>query len=457
MNQATLVQTIQALRTFAAWLLLTLAVAADWTEVTFGDQPVAIGAGARALGMGGAFTAVADDATASTWNPAGLVQCERPEMSLSLGAYRTTIIDDDAHNDHNAVQPDHISAMLPFFAGGCQQVVGVSWQRQYDYTREFTVRQASSVDAGFFILSSDDRDHITKDGSLASLGISYAIEPSPGFAIGLTANVWGDRWTGASHYRERSQRVARTTLTFPGPVDFTQIDTFLGDDQTRVASGWNVVGGCWWQATPALTVALTVKPGYRLHLETSSTLQHSVDDGMTITTTDTVTGSDVDLRHPPSATLGLAWRQADLHTVACDVTWTRWRNYAIEDSEGRHSPIFRLAEPDEFPDLWSVRFGYEYVAILPQVVLVPRIGALVEWLPAVTAAPSLYAVDQAAVTRDRWIGLTAGLGVCQRDTVWDFAIQVRRGVGVGAGQFTVSDQTADVTIITARLGVAQSF
>ena len=43
------------------------AAALDLVDSTFGDQPVAIGAGARALGMGGAFSAVADDATASTW------------------------------------------------------------------------------------------------------------------------------------------------------------------------------------------------------------------------------------------------------------------------------------------------------------------------------------------------------------------------------------------------------
>ncbi|MDE0553955.1 MAG: hypothetical protein OXI24_07065, partial [Candidatus Poribacteria bacterium] len=32
--------------------------------------------GARALAMGNAFTAVADDATAGFWNPAGLIQCQ---------------------------------------------------------------------------------------------------------------------------------------------------------------------------------------------------------------------------------------------------------------------------------------------------------------------------------------------------------------------------------------------
>ena len=41
-----------------------------------------VGAGARANGMGGAFTAIADDATAASWNPAGLAQLRQPEISV---------------------------------------------------------------------------------------------------------------------------------------------------------------------------------------------------------------------------------------------------------------------------------------------------------------------------------------------------------------------------------------
>ena len=35
------------------------------------------GVGARSLGLGGAFTAIADDATSTIWNPAGLPATER--------------------------------------------------------------------------------------------------------------------------------------------------------------------------------------------------------------------------------------------------------------------------------------------------------------------------------------------------------------------------------------------
>lgn len=40
------------------------------------------GFGARALGMGGAFIAIADDASAASWNPAGIGQLIRPELTI---------------------------------------------------------------------------------------------------------------------------------------------------------------------------------------------------------------------------------------------------------------------------------------------------------------------------------------------------------------------------------------
>lgn len=45
-----------------------------------------IGGGVRARAMGGAFTAIADDASAVTWNPAGLIQLLDPQVSFS-GAF----------------------------------------------------------------------------------------------------------------------------------------------------------------------------------------------------------------------------------------------------------------------------------------------------------------------------------------------------------------------------------
>jgi hypothetical protein len=56
-----------------------------WSPITFGQttvEPPMVNPGARSLGLGGAFAAVADDATAAWANPSGLMQLARPEISL---------------------------------------------------------------------------------------------------------------------------------------------------------------------------------------------------------------------------------------------------------------------------------------------------------------------------------------------------------------------------------------
>ncbi|HEX3135666.1 MAG TPA: hypothetical protein VHX44_19040, partial [Planctomycetota bacterium] len=99
-----LVPTLLALAAFTS-----STTAADVTIVPFDGSPIPIGAGARALGMGGAFTAVADDATANTWNPAGMTQLERPEASIS-GAYNWRQARFASDTDSNSsVDLDHLA------------------------------------------------------------------------------------------------------------------------------------------------------------------------------------------------------------------------------------------------------------------------------------------------------------------------------------------------------------
>jgi hypothetical protein len=56
------------------------------------------GVGARALAMGGAFVAVADDATAAYWNPAGLAQLEGREFTLMHAGQWANVVKRDFLN-----------------------------------------------------------------------------------------------------------------------------------------------------------------------------------------------------------------------------------------------------------------------------------------------------------------------------------------------------------------------
>jgi hypothetical protein len=53
-------------------------------QPAFVTEAVLINPGARSIALGGAFAAVADDATAALANPAGLVQIARPEISAEI-------------------------------------------------------------------------------------------------------------------------------------------------------------------------------------------------------------------------------------------------------------------------------------------------------------------------------------------------------------------------------------
>jgi Uncharacterised protein family (UPF0164). len=66
-----------------AWFVCAAAASAGDTYVAkYAGEFMAIGVGGRALGLGGAYVALANDVTAGYWNPAGLARINYPEFSL---------------------------------------------------------------------------------------------------------------------------------------------------------------------------------------------------------------------------------------------------------------------------------------------------------------------------------------------------------------------------------------
>ena len=117
------------------------------------SAPLPSGSGARALGLAGAFTAVADDATAASWNPAGLTQLERPEVS---GVLRFSF-ERDRHqsrdtsfrvgeDDFNNVTLNYLSLVYPFYSPPIKRnvVVSLNLQEAYDFTQSFSARPSGT-------------------------------------------------------------------------------------------------------------------------------------------------------------------------------------------------------------------------------------------------------------------------------------------------------------------------
>ena len=99
------------------------------------------GNGARAAGMGYAFTGLADDATAISWNAAGLTQLQSPEASIitrfGFGAYSIDIPDVDVDIETSSkFQLNFASIVFPFSVSEKNVVGGIAFRRFFDFSNK---------------------------------------------------------------------------------------------------------------------------------------------------------------------------------------------------------------------------------------------------------------------------------------------------------------------------------
>ncbi|MDD5529936.1 MAG: hypothetical protein PHX21_07895 [bacterium] len=122
------------------------------------SAPIEIGVGTRAQGMGGAFVGVADDASATYWNPAGLGKLEDGEARFMHW------LPDELQN----VSIEWFGLSYPFTLVN-PQGIGISW-----------LRKGASLEQG--------RDTITTSMSENTYSFSYGFSLVKKLIVGVTAN-----------------------------------------------------------------------------------------------------------------------------------------------------------------------------------------------------------------------------------------------------------------------------
>lgn len=404
-------------------------------QVGVSSSPNPVGSGARAVGMGGAFIAIADDATAASWNPAGLIQLEKPELSI-VGAYF-----DRREEFSSAVHPEidntgevddfnvnYFSATYPFRFHR-NMVVSVNYQRLYEFDRSFDY----SFDYSSLGVNLTQHKHFNQNGYVGALGLAYAVEVTPRLSLGATLNIWTDDLFWDNEWEETFTEHGVGTQ---GGVPVT-IDTRYTDKYSDFR-GVNANFGLLWNVNEHLTLGAVVKTPFDADIRHEYRFTQTSTFGPPVSTTVSSQDSmaeDVELRMPLSYGVGLAWRVSDALCFDLDVYRTHWSDYILTDSQGNEfSPIDgRPESTSDVDDTTQVRVGGEYLFISQKrnMVIPLRAGFFYDPEPSHGDVRDFY-------------GIAVGSGIAYKKFIFDVAYQLRWGRDVDTGNLIATSE-ADVT------------
>ena len=411
-----------------------LLAATIFQQVGIASSPNPVGSGARALGMGGAFIGVADDATAASWNPAGLVQLERPELSV-VGdyTYRRAEYSSDLRPEINNTGEDdelrlnYLSFTYPFHFYK-NIVVSINYQRLYDFDRSFE-HSLDFSSAGLDLLSNRKFD---QNGFLGALGLAAAIEITPKISFGATLNIWTDELLWENEWEANFGE--RGVGTVGGVA--TTIDTEI-EEKFSQFRGINANFGLLWNISKLFTLGVVVKTPFEASLEHEFTFQQVQTLGPPVNTTirsQQIVKEDVDLNMPLQFGFGFACRLSDALTIDLDVYRTDWSEFKLTDSQGNEfSPVDgRPKNESDVDDTTQVRLGGEYLFIMQEkeMVVPLRAGLFYDPEPSEDGARDFF-------------GFSIGSGIAYKRFIFDAAYQFRWGNSVDTGNLIATSE-ADV-------------
>ena len=285
-------------------------------EIALQRSSVLLGSGARALGMGGAFLARADDATAASWNPAGLSYLRRPEVSVvgfhgsrsSTGRDTTGQITSTDTFDGDTL--DFISVAHPLQLGRQFGSVQLSYQRLLPFGGDRRIAIPETRATRVFDLS--------LEGGFDVVALGTGVLLWQRLRVGATLNRW---FNGFEQQTTRLQRFQARTVT--QTVQRTELDL----------SGWNVNAGAIWTPAAPLNVGVVVKTPFtaRMRLARSRTDFFTDIPSPETTTSNRSVSEDLRLELPWAVGLGVSVRPRSALTVSADYTRTAWSEARIRE------------------------------------------------------------------------------------------------------------------------------
>jgi long-subunit fatty acid transport protein len=419
--------------------VLLLPLQAISSELNIGSSYNPVGSGARAIGMGGAFIGVADDATAASWNPGGLVQLEKSEISI-VGSFLKRN-DDFVTNQFLENQSESYNSINYFSLTHCfsyfqrNMVISLNYQNLYDFNRDWSNLQISTTKIGttYTIPDKDvtiqyqtdfEIENIKYDGNLSALGLACSFEVNPKFSFGITFNIWDNdlfknAWKTKFDTKVTVNKITEEPSKNPIIERNGELEPFYSKREYSLENGFNTNIGFLWHITSALTLGGVYKSRFTADLKQSSIMNNEQKPD-----------ESNELTMPSSYGIGLAWRLQNIWTLSLDIYRTEWDEFILKNSFEEISPLIP-SMPDENNSInaqpipiikptHQVRFGTEYLVInkANKTIIPFRFGLFYDPIPG-KGYP------------DKAWGFSLGSGFSKSPYNFDIAFQYRQANDIG--------------------------
>jgi len=389
---------------FFSWLFFP---SPGWAQlkqsIEIASSPHPVGSGARALGMAGAYIGSADDATAASWNPAGLKHLVNPEISL-VGAYslRSERLDFDKSPEASGTyrlddwNVNYLSVTYPVRRFKKNFFLSLNYQHLYDFSKKLSSYHWHS----FSERPSWDMNYqadCEQSGGLRALSPALAVMVTPRLTLGMAANIWSDKLFA-------NEWVAKYHTDGQGTIDKVPVVSHADSCEKYRFSGLNFNLGLLWDIGEVFTLGAVYKTPFTADLEHTSTLYHiekypqnSLPDKYTYESKK----EKEELSMPRSYGLGLAYHpfdsSGDLLVIDLDIYRTEWGDYELIKKDGsRISPITGYSKSEvTVKPTWQVRLGAEYAFVTERRRIIPTIrgGAFYDPEPAPDKPDDFYGVS----------------------------------------------------------------
>lgn len=333
--------------------------------------------GARSLGFGGAFIALADDATAAFANPAGLVQLFKPEMSVELRNW-----------SHSTPFTESGRAEGLPSGAGIDTIVGLrTATSRYDasglsflslafprgdwsvavFRHQYADLEFASETQGLFggttccqIRNFDQR--ATSDLNMASYGLAAATRVGDRFSIGVTL-VYYDAslhaWAAEYRFDDDTIESFFARNSYLPSRSYLSTRLFLDD------TSWTATGGFLWKPSDKWSLGGVYRQGARVNVGVEVTAGEAYDPDVAPGTV-LVYQTGIPIDFPDDYGLGVAYR-APGGRLTLSAQWKRVEYSDIHDSLNLDDAVIDDAD--------HLHLGAEYVFLDWTPIVALRLGA----------------------------------------------------------------------------------